>query len=81
VLNQHIFRAELDEDRVDKKLFVYGVNWRLEELIRRAHGGVGLRHITKSELEAVTLRLPYPDDPAHSLDIQHRIVARIEALL
>lgn len=81
VLNQHIFRAELDEDHVDKKFFVHSVNWRLEELIRRAHGGVGLRHITKSELEAVTLRLPYPCDPARSLDIQRRIAARIEALL
>lgn len=81
VLNQHIFRAELNEDWVDKKFFVYGVNWRLEELIRRAHGGVGLRHITKGELEAVTLRFPYPNDPARSLTVQRRIVARIEALL
>ena len=54
---------------------------RSEELIRRAHGGVGLRHITKKELETVFLRFPCPNDPLHSLNIQRRIVARIDALM
>ena len=30
ILNQHIFRVELNEERVNKRFFVYAVNWRLE---------------------------------------------------
>lgn len=81
VLNQHIFRVVLDESKCLKKFFIYAINWRIEELICKAHGGVGLRHITKKELENVTIPIPVKNDSKRSLDIQSRIVARIEALL
>ncbi|MEH2355713.1 restriction endonuclease subunit S [Nostoc sp.] len=81
VLNQHIFRVVLDESKCLKKFFIYAINWRIEELICKAHGGVGLRHITKKELENVTIPIPFKNDSKRSLDIQSRIVARIEALL
>lgn len=71
VLNQHIFKVLLDKDTVDGDFFIYAVNSRLEEIISHAHGGVGLRHITKNKLEAI--RLPMPDLPE-----QRRIVARIK---
>lgn len=81
VLNQHIFRVVLDESKCLKKFFIYAINWRIEELICKAHGGVGLRHITKKELENITIPIPFKNDYKRSLDIQTRIVARIEALL
>lgn len=81
VLNKHIFRVVLDESKCIKKFFVYAINWRILELIRKAHGGVGLRHITKKELEDVTIPIPFKNDSQRSLDIQRRIVARTEALL
>jgi type I restriction enzyme, S subunit len=81
VLNQHIFKVYLDESRCTKKFFVYAVNLRLKELIRQAHGGVGLRHITKSKLQNITIPLPFPKDVIRSLDIQHHIVSHIESLL
>ena len=31
---------------------------RIDEIIKRAHGGVGLRHITKQELEQIDFLLP-----------------------
>ena len=81
VLNQHIFKVYLDESRCTKKFFVYAVNLRVKELIRQAHGGVGLRHITKRKLQTITIPLPFPKDAIRSLDIQHHIVSHIESLL
>jgi type I restriction enzyme S subunit len=74
ILNQHIFRVEVTENRVDRDYFVHAVNSQLEEMIALSHGGVGLRHITKSKLEGI--RLPIPP-----IDEQHRIVARVQECL
>jgi type I restriction enzyme, S subunit len=71
VLNQHIFKVIVDESQIDSDFFIAAVNSRLEEMISKAHGGVGLRHITKSKLEAI--HLPVPQLPE-----QHRIVARMK---
>ena len=46
----------------------------MNDLIEQAHGGVGLRHITKPKLESVVLALP-------PLAEQHRIVARVDELM
>lgn len=74
VLNQHIFRVEVEESRIDRDYFVHAVNSRLEEMIALAHGGVGLRHITKGKLEGIRLPLPRRDE-------QRRIVVRIQESL
>ncbi|HNR13875.1 MAG TPA: restriction endonuclease subunit S [Thermodesulfobacteriota bacterium] len=71
ILNQHIFKVILRDTVIDGDYFLSAVNSRLDEMIRQAHGGVGLRHITKSKLEAI--RLPVP-----KLEEQRRIVARIK---
>ncbi|HEX6748512.1 MAG TPA: restriction endonuclease subunit S [Longimicrobium sp.] len=57
VLNQHIFRVDFDESLLDKRFFRYAMNERLNELIEAAHGGVGLRHITKGVFEATRIKL------------------------
>ena len=57
-LNQHIFRVDVDEKKVDKIYLRYAVNSKLDEIIDQAHGGVGLKHITKGKLEAVLIPLP-----------------------
>nr|WP_314741717.1 restriction endonuclease subunit S [uncultured Haemophilus sp.] len=56
VLNQHIFRVDLN-DNVDRDYLKYAINHKLDEIIFQSHGGVGLKHITKGKLEAV--KLPY----------------------
>lgn len=71
VLNQHIFKVIVDEAQIDSDFFIAAVNSRLEEMISKAHGGVGLRHITKSKLEAIYLPVP-------PLPEQRRIFARIK---
>jgi type I restriction enzyme S subunit len=71
VVNQHIFKVIIDETLIDGDYFIEAVNSRLEEMIGKAHGGVGLRHITKSKLEAIQLPLP-------TITEQRRIVADLK---
>ncbi|KJR98713.1 MAG: hypothetical protein VR65_19555 [Desulfobulbaceae bacterium BRH_c16a] len=71
LLNQHIFKVIVAENIMDGDFFIHAVNSRLGEMIGQAHGGVGLRHITKSKLEAICLPVP-------KIDEQRRIVAHIK---
>ena len=68
VLNQHIFRVDFTRPDISPQWFTYSVNQRLDVLIRQAHGGVGLRHVRKSQVEALEIPLP-------PLSEQKRIVA------
>ena len=74
VLNQHIFRVDLEPTRIDAQYACFAVNYSLEALILKAHGGVGLRHVTKREVEALELPLP-------PLPEQRRIAARLKEQL
>ncbi|CAD6364501.1 hypothetical protein SHEWT2_02195 [Shewanella hafniensis] len=58
ILNQHIFRVDIDETKVSKNYLHYAINSKLNHIIEQAHGGVGLKHITKGKLEAVEIPLP-----------------------
>lgn len=73
-LNQHIFRCQPRADAFAIHFLRLAINSRLNEMIARAHGGVGLRHITKGKLEGLWLPVP-------PLAEQHRIVARVEELM
>ncbi|VVP33785.1 hypothetical protein PS865_04503 [Pseudomonas fluorescens] len=70
-LNQHIFRVDIDERYIDKNYLRYAINSKLDLIIDQAHGGVGLKHITKGKLEAVEIPLP-------SLPEQKRIAAILD---
>ena len=70
VLNQHIFRVDLDEKIVTKEWALHSINAQLEVLIGGAHGGVGLKHVTKSQVESLEILIP----PAHE---QKKLVNRL----
>jgi type I restriction enzyme S subunit len=70
VLNQHIFKVLVDPKRILPLFFLHAVNSQLDEMIELAHGGVGLRHITKGKLESIEI-------PTPPLNEQQRIVTRI----
>lgn len=74
LLNQHIFKVNVNEDLVLRDYFVYAVNSRLQEMIDLAHGAAGLRHITKAKLEAI-------DIPVPSHGEQRRIISLIKACM
>ena len=48
VLNQHIFKV-IPIIPIDKDYLMYALNGNLQAIISKAHGGVGLQHITKKE--------------------------------
>ena len=73
LLNQHIFRVNFEKKIILKIFFKYAINYRLNEFIVKAHGGAGLQHITKKNFENTSLPLP-------PLEVQQRIVERIESL-
>jgi type I restriction enzyme S subunit len=74
VLNQHIFRVDFDETLIDKRFFRYAINQKLNELIGVAHGGVGLRHVTKGVFENTEIVVP-------PFDEQKRIAEKLDSLL
>ncbi|RWB66803.1 restriction endonuclease subunit S [Mesorhizobium sp.] len=74
VLNQHIFRCDFKTQAFIASFLRIAINGRLDEMIARAHGGVGLQHITKGKLEAVLIPLPPVSE-------QCRIVAKVDAMM
>ncbi len=58
VLNQHIFKVEINENYINKIFFKYLINRNISEYIRKAHGTAGLAHITKNKFENSTIFIP-----------------------
>jgi type I restriction enzyme S subunit len=73
-LNQHIFKCEQVAPVYLPAFLRLAINSQLDVLISRAHGGVGLQHVTKGTLENLSLPLP-------PIAEQARIVARVEELM
>lgn len=71
VLNQHIFKVGFDESRAIKMYLLHALNKAVIEVEENLHGGVGLVHITKGNLEKIEIPLP-------PLEVQKEIVAEIE---
>ena len=72
VLNQHIFKVGFDDSRVTKMYLFHALNKAVVEVEDNLHGGVGLVHITKGNLEKIEIPLP-------PLEVQKEIVAEIDA--
>ncbi len=69
VLNQHIFKV-IPRIAIDKDYLMYALNGNLQTIISKAHGGVGLQHITKKELDEIEISVP-------GINTQREIVATI----
>lgn len=71
ILNQHIFNVKFDEARADKMYLLRVLNAVVDQVEDNLHGGVGLVHITKGNLEKIKIPLP-------PLEVQREIVAEVE---
>ncbi|HEY2470154.1 MAG TPA: restriction endonuclease subunit S [Terracidiphilus sp.] len=58
VLNQHIFRVDIDRTKIDPVWAMRSINNQLDHLISQAHGGVGLKHVTRGVVQEMTIPLP-----------------------
>lgn len=74
VLNQHIFRVDFHDGAIDPDWAVFAINEQLGEMIGRAHGAVGLRHVTRKEVDSLEILCP-------PLPEQRRIGARLREQL
>jgi type I restriction enzyme S subunit len=74
-LNQHIFNVRLN-GALEGDYFIAHVNLKLAELIAKAHGGVGLQHVTKGMVDETMLMVP----PTHLQVEFARRVAGVEKL-
>ena len=82
VLNQHIFRVDFDKDVLWSSWLVHAINQQLGILIGKAHGGVGLRHVTRKEVDALTIPLlPLIEQRriAEQLDMYMAVVERLRS--
>lgn len=70
ILNQHIFRVEVNKDLVEKNFLYYLVLHMLDEIGRHTHGST-MKHITKRKFEALCVSIP-------SIEEQRRIVCKIQ---
>ena len=57
LLNQHIFKVCFDKAPIDKKYFVYAVQYKLSEMGQKTHGAT-MKHIVKKDFEETVI--PYP---------------------
>jgi type I restriction enzyme M protein len=71
VLNQHIFKVVVDESKVSKRYMLHALNRAVGEIEENLHGGVGLVHITKGNLERICVPVP-------SREVQQQIVDEID---
>lgn len=72
ILNQHIFQV-LPKKEINLFYLKYALNGKLFHIIAKSHGGVGLQHITKKELEKIHISIP-------SRDVQNKIVMTLNAV-
>jgi len=69
-LNQHIFKAILNEKIIDRHFFVFVIRTILEDMKRKTHGST-MKHIIKSEFNNTPIPLP-------PIETQRKIVAILE---
>lgn len=77
-LNQHIFKIDFRETLIDKRFLRYAINQTLDELISGAHGGVGLRHVTKGKFEATKIAFPPLAEQKVIADKLDTLLAQVE---
>ncbi len=72
LLNQHIFKVVFDKVEINKRYFVYAVQFKLKEMEAKAHGAT-MKHIVKKDFDSTLI--PYP-----SLKEQSRIAETIDSI-
>lgn len=72
LLNQHIFKVVFNKVEINKRYFVYAVQFKLKEMEAKTHGAT-MKHIVKKDFDSTLI--PYP-----SLKEQSRIAEIIDSI-
>ena len=75
VLNQHIFKVNVNDKIIDKKYFFYVTQTKIEEMKTRVHGST-MKHIIKGDFEKILIPVP----PIHIQKQIVKILDRAESL-
>lgn len=76
VLNQHIFKLEFDRSAIDPEYLCYAINETLEEQEANAHGGVGLRYVTRQAFSNTRIPLPPFEEQVRLAKVLSRMRSR-----
>ena len=57
LLNQHIFKVVFDKIKVDKRYFVFAVQYKLKEMELKTHGAT-MKHIVKKDFDNTLIPFP-----------------------
>lgn len=76
LLNQHIFKVVFDKVLIDKKYFIYAVQYSISDMIYKMHGAT-MKHITKKDFDNIDIYYPTQLEQkyiAKKLDIIQQII-------
>jgi type I restriction enzyme S subunit len=76
LLNQHIFKVEFDQSKIDKGYFKIALKKTIADLSRFAHGST-MKHVVKKDFEGHQIPLPSIED---QIRIAH-LLGKVEALI
>ena len=79
-LNQHIFKVDLDTNRVSKKYYRWLADWFMRELGSEVHGST-MQHLTKDRFGGFKLQLPPPVLQETISNYLDRETAQIDGLI
>jgi len=75
-LNQHIFKVEYNEEKVNKEYFKFALKKTINDLTKFAHGST-MKHVVKGDFERHKIPLPSINDQIRIADI----LSRAESLI
>ncbi len=79
-LNQHINKCEFYSELTFDQFYKATINSQLNELIRQAQGGVGLKHVTKGILNNLVLPLPPLEEQKEIVRIVDQLKEEVDSL-
>ena len=75
ILNQHIFRCDIDRAAITAEWAKFVINAQLDQLVDLAHGGVGLKHVTRGIVEDLEIPLPPLSEQSRIAEVLDRAEA------
>lgn len=80
VLNQHIFKVVVDEDKICKSYYVWLANWFISEMQNEKHGST-MQHLTKNTFDKFVVYLPPMEEQVFLAKYLDKKTSQIETLI